>query len=47
VIWHLIKDLDFRDNPPNSNWQAGSGASRPAMLLLTLRCTPTLCYGDD
>src|SRR5947209_8298056 len=23
VIWHLIKDADFRDNPPNPGWRAG------------------------
>ena len=23
VIWHLIKDEDFRDNPPNPDWEPG------------------------
>lgn len=23
VIWHLIKDAEFRDNPPNPAWHAG------------------------
>jgi alpha-glucosidase len=23
VIWHLIKDAEFRDNPPNPAWKAG------------------------
>jgi alpha-glucosidase len=23
VIWHLIKDAEFRDNPPNPGWTAG------------------------
>ena len=23
VIWHLIKDAEFRDNPPNPDWQPG------------------------
>ncbi|MBV9393665.1 MAG: alpha-amylase, partial [Methylobacteriaceae bacterium] len=23
VIWHLIKDADFRDNPPNLGWRTG------------------------
>ncbi len=23
VIWHLMKDADFRDNPPNPAWQPG------------------------
>ncbi|MFX4447015.1 alpha-amylase family glycosyl hydrolase, partial [Acinetobacter baumannii] len=23
VIWHLIKDLDFRDNPPNPHYVEG------------------------
>ncbi|WP_341990998.1 alpha-amylase family glycosyl hydrolase [Azorhizobium sp. AG788] len=24
VIWHLLKDQDFRDNPPNPDWREGS-----------------------
>ena len=23
VLWHLIKDAAFRDNPPNANWREG------------------------
>jgi glycosidase len=69
VIWHLIKDRLFRDNPPNPhyrpeggwpNWVLGNhdnhriatrvGAAQArvaAMLLLTLRGTPTMYYGDE
>jgi alpha-glucosidase len=31
VIWHLIKDLDFRDNPPNPHYVEG----RPSHKILT------------
>ena len=27
VIWHLIKDADFRDNPPNPNYRRGPAAA--------------------
>jgi glycosidase len=74
----LIKDAEFRDNPPNPNFRPGRppheallplySTDRPegnhdrprvasrvgqvqarvaAMLLLTLRGTPTLYYGDE
>jgi hypothetical protein len=23
VLWHLVKDADFADNPPNPNWREG------------------------
>jgi alpha-glucosidase len=36
VIWHLIKDAEFRDNPPNPNFRAGRP---PHELLLPLRST--------
>src|SRR5207253_72508 len=71
VIWHLIKDDQFRDNPFNPAFHAGEPphhalvplytTDRPgvasrvglhqvrvaAMLLLTLRGTPTIYYGDE
>lgn len=28
VLWHLIKDDQFRDNPPNPDYRAGMGPSR-------------------
>ncbi len=34
VLWHLIKDEQFRDNPPNPAWQpqqAGHRRLRPAL----------------
>jgi alpha-glucosidase len=36
VIWHLIKDAAFRDNPPNPNFQAGRSFYES---LLPLRST--------
>jgi alpha-glucosidase len=33
VIWHLIKDADFRDNPPNSDFRPGMP---PHAALLTV-----------
>ena len=35
VIWHLIKDAEFRDNPPNPHYRRGPAAARedPAAIL--------------
>jgi alpha-glucosidase len=36
VIWHLIKDQEFRDNPPNPNFREGQ---RPHQRILPLHST--------
>jgi alpha-glucosidase len=36
VIWHLIKDAEFRDNPPNPNFRAGRP---PHQKILPLHST--------
>jgi alpha-glucosidase len=36
VIWHLIKDEHFRDNPPNPNWREGMD---PYGSLITVQTT--------
>jgi alpha-glucosidase len=28
VLWHLMKDAEFRDNPPNPGWRAGDPSVR-------------------
>ncbi|HEY3360170.1 MAG TPA: alpha-amylase family glycosyl hydrolase [Polyangia bacterium] len=33
VIWHLLKDADCRDNPPNPDWHPGQGPSRRVLPL--------------
>ena len=43
VIWHLIKDAEFRDNPPNPDCQPGQPPHRRASCRSTRptsrRCT--------
>ena len=39
VIWHLIKDAEFRDNPPNPAYQPKAG--RRTKRILTRSTTPT------
>src|SRR5947207_2572964 len=36
VLWHLIKDDQFRDNPPNPDWRPGMD---PFQALLPLQTT--------
>jgi alpha-glucosidase len=36
VLWHLIKDKDFQDNPPNPDWRAGMD---PYNALLPVQTT--------
>jgi alpha-glucosidase len=36
VIWHLVKDADFRDNPPNPSW---TEAERPYDSLIHVHST--------
>ena len=33
VIWHLMKDADFRDNPPNPDWRDGEPAYKSLLPL--------------
>jgi alpha-glucosidase len=33
VIWHLIKDLEFRDNPPNPNFRPGMAAFKQQLRV--------------
>lgn len=33
VIWHLMKDADFRDNPPNPDWRTGDPAYKSLMPI--------------
>ncbi len=35
VIWHLIKDKLFRDNPPNPNWEPGRPPNEKLVPLYT------------
>ncbi|NOJ38440.1 alpha-amylase family glycosyl hydrolase [Bradyrhizobium australiense] len=35
VIWHLIKDRQFRDNPPNQNYHAGRPPNEALVPLYT------------
>lgn len=35
VIWHLIKDAEFRDNPPNPHFRAGDPPHRAVTPLYT------------
>jgi alpha-glucosidase len=35
VIWHLIKDLEFRDNPPNPDWKPGRPPNERLVPLYT------------
>jgi alpha-glucosidase len=36
VLWHLVKDAQFRDNPPNPNWREGMD---PFQALIPLHTT--------
>ncbi|HEX5021490.1 MAG TPA: alpha-amylase family glycosyl hydrolase, partial [Candidatus Binatia bacterium] len=35
VMHHLLKDTDFRDNPPNPDWQAGMSPYRELLATYT------------
>jgi len=35
VLWHLIEDDQFRDNPPNPNWREGSDPYQKLIPLYT------------
>ena len=35
VMWHLIKDDQFRDNPPNPGWEPGDSEHRRLLELYT------------
>jgi len=35
VLWHLIKDDQFRDNPPNPSWREGSDPYQKLISLYT------------
>jgi alpha-glucosidase len=34
VLWHLIKDSEFRDNPPNSNFRSGRPPHEALLLYI-------------
>jgi alpha-glucosidase len=36
VMHHLVKDTDFRDNPPNPQWQAGMSPYRELLTTYTV-----------